>query len=235
MFRVPMGVTSTMNSPMFTVPSICSLLAKEEVKAKWKNLRDNFNKELKKIPTQRSGDGGEQENYFEYPGKWQHFTQLLFLKDVLIPRVTEGNLTESLDTLGTSSLPIEVIDSSQIPIRSEEFSYEIIEAEDVVLSPSADIPLQNCEQESTYSTSCPPAKKQKRKMSSFEEKLLQVEEEKLKLVGQSVRKEDEDTRFFDSLLPYFKKLGDVEKLRVKNYVERISEYSDKRTFAKREL
>ncbi|KAF6215850.1 hypothetical protein GE061_000185 [Apolygus lucorum] len=152
----------------------------EEVKAKWKNLRDNFNKELKKIPTQRSGDGGEQENYFEYPGKWQHFTQLLFLKDVLIPRVTEGNLTESLDTLGTSSLPIEVIDSSQIPIRSEEFSYEIIEAEDVVLSPSADIPQANCEQEIyLFNKLAPLQKSRKRKMSSFEEKLLHVEEEKL--------------------------------------------------------
>ena len=43
----------------------------------------------------------------------------------------------------------------------------------------------------------------------------------MKVLEESRRQQDEDTHFFDSLLPYFKKLGDIEKLRVRNEFQNI--------------
>lgn len=66
----------------------------EKVKSKWKYLRDNFRKELAKLPVSHSGDsGGEEES-----SRWPHFKTLLFLKDQFIPRRSTGNLTNKSRT-----------------------------------------------------------------------------------------------------------------------------------------
>lgn len=72
------------------------------VKNKWKNLRDRFKKELNKIPKFRSGDEGE--NAFRYNGTWCHFEAMLFLKHILTPKVTEGNIEDSGNTSRTDQL-----------------------------------------------------------------------------------------------------------------------------------
>ncbi|CAH1997432.1 unnamed protein product [Acanthoscelides obtectus] len=66
---------------------------REVVKTKWRNLRDTFQKELKKITVHRSGDPGSP-TLTNYTGKWVYFNDLWFLKDVMKPRETEGNCPE---------------------------------------------------------------------------------------------------------------------------------------------
>lgn len=60
-----------------------------------KNLRDTFLKEIKKVKKSRSGDA--QECAVIYTGKWIYYKSMLFLKDTMTPRDTEGNISEEDD------------------------------------------------------------------------------------------------------------------------------------------
>jgi len=59
---------------------------------KWKNLRDTFLREVKKVKKSRSGDA--QESAEIYTGEWIYYKSMLFLKDTTTPRDTEGNVYE---------------------------------------------------------------------------------------------------------------------------------------------
>lgn len=64
----------------------------EDVKRKWKNIRDTYLKEKKKVKKSRSGDS--QDNTEVYTGKWVYYHLLYFLKDTTSPRTTEGNVSD---------------------------------------------------------------------------------------------------------------------------------------------
>lgn len=68
------------------------MFTEDDAKKKWKNLRDTFLKEIKKVKKSRSGDG--QECAEIYTGKWIYYKSMLFLKDTMTPRDTEGNIFE---------------------------------------------------------------------------------------------------------------------------------------------
>ncbi|XP_030753749.1 transcription factor Adf-1-like [Sitophilus oryzae] len=59
-----------------------------DAKLKWKKLKDQFRKEVKKIPVPKSGDPS-------LPGKpkWQYFDQMYFLRDFVVPLQTQGKFT----------------------------------------------------------------------------------------------------------------------------------------------
>ncbi|CAH0696625.1 unnamed protein product [Spodoptera exigua] len=61
----------------------------DSLKKKWKNLKDGYRKELKKVPMLRSGDEGS-----DYKSQWKYFEQLSFLKDEYLPTVGETNLID---------------------------------------------------------------------------------------------------------------------------------------------
>lgn len=65
-------------------------------KKKWKNLRDTFIKELKKIPKPRSG--ADADNEPKYTGTWPYFESMSFLIVILKPRKTEGNIVPETDS-----------------------------------------------------------------------------------------------------------------------------------------
>ncbi|CAK1553313.1 unnamed protein product [Leptosia nina] len=63
------------------------------LRKKWKNIRDQFMKEFKKIPVSRSGDAGADQN----TSMWPYFKMMLFIKDDVTPEINEGNLDETTD------------------------------------------------------------------------------------------------------------------------------------------
>jgi hypothetical protein len=72
------------------VPIILSQIynfSKEVAKTKWKGLSDNFRKELKKLEKPKSGDSRQP-----IAPRWVHFTALQFVKVVMEPRNTSGNI-----------------------------------------------------------------------------------------------------------------------------------------------
>nr|CAI5819851.1 unnamed protein product [Callosobruchus analis] len=76
----------------------------KQVAHKWKNLRDYFRKQLKKVPLTRSG--GPREEALKNSA-WPHFKSLLFLKDQFLQRTSHSNLpyTDDETTIATISTP----------------------------------------------------------------------------------------------------------------------------------
>ncbi|XP_042873236.1 uncharacterized protein LOC122253890 [Penaeus japonicus] len=63
----------------------------DAAKKKFKNLRDQFRLELKKVPLGRSGD--PELPIEEYLTIWPWFRRMFFLKDQILRRATSGNLS----------------------------------------------------------------------------------------------------------------------------------------------
>jgi len=66
-----------------------------EAKKKWRNLRDQYKKELKKVKKPKSGSS--QDGLEKYHGKWSYFVSIQFLKDVETPRNTSGIFSDDCD------------------------------------------------------------------------------------------------------------------------------------------
>ncbi|XP_063590396.1 transcription factor Adf-1-like [Penaeus indicus] len=61
----------------------------EAAKKKFKNLRDQFRLELKKVPLEKSGD--QELQMEEYLTIWPWFRKMYFLKDQILRRANTGN------------------------------------------------------------------------------------------------------------------------------------------------
>jgi hypothetical protein len=94
--------------------------AEETVKAKWKNLRDTFRKEFKKVPQSHSGDGGEQAP--RYVGTWPHFGAMLFLQFVIARRLAKGNAEDPEVSKMSAAAANEHNESAQV--KEEVVIYE---------------------------------------------------------------------------------------------------------------
>ncbi|KAL1493833.1 hypothetical protein ABEB36_009519 [Hypothenemus hampei] len=182
----------------------------EEAKRKWRNLRDQFIKELKKIPKAKSGCS--QDCSATYSRKWQYFTNLLFLKDSVTPRNTEGNI-----------LPIDTSENTQSFEISEEEDLENISERVSDSISSIDVSQENLNKTQT-SRSKPilsswPKKKIKRNENlEVEQKLLEIENKKLSLLQTP---EDENLLFLRSLHPYMKRLYPFQQLRNRSKFQEI--------------
>nr|CAI5856881.1 unnamed protein product [Callosobruchus analis] len=102
--------------------------SKEEAKRKWRNLRDQFAKELKKVREPRSGDPTDEDGH--YTGRWQYFASLQFLKGIVAPRSTEGNVLHiEASQESQTSLPdtddIEGEQSSDASLTNVDFSSQV--------------------------------------------------------------------------------------------------------------
>ncbi|XP_075163331.1 transcription factor Adf-1-like [Haematobia irritans] len=71
---------------------------RDQLKKKWKGLRDQFRNEFKKNPAARSGDLGISEKEYNNYVVWPHYKSLLFLKDQIKPRKSTGNLVPSTES-----------------------------------------------------------------------------------------------------------------------------------------
>ncbi|CAH1993334.1 unnamed protein product [Acanthoscelides obtectus] len=65
----------------------------EIAKTKWKNLRDNFRAEVRKINKGKSGDAGGSQA--DHGSNWVWFKNLLFLKDQMVSRKMSSSLQSS--------------------------------------------------------------------------------------------------------------------------------------------
>lgn len=66
----------------FQSQNFCFYFSEETVKGRWKNLRDTFNRELKKVHKSRSGE--EASGPCRYKGTWCYFEDMDFLKRIII-------------------------------------------------------------------------------------------------------------------------------------------------------
>jgi len=156
---------------------------------------------LKKIPS--SSSGSSQENASLYTGKWCYFRSMLFLKDIAIPRSSNGNISNVVETE-------EIVKYNEIS-HDDQSSDEQIYTNDNILS----ISIPTTQRKNKIS------KKQKIGCN-FEQQLIDLQTKKLALLTESLAStEDDDMYFFKSILPYFKNMSPIQKLRVRSKIQNI--------------
>jgi len=161
------------------------------VKARWNGLRDNFQKEFKKADKPRSGDGALPQT-----PRWIYFKALKFLRDVMEPGKTSGNI--AFPTTCITEQP----DSEDTELNVEENEVQSTFSEDAT-SEIQDPPT------------CARAPKRKRGKSTlnYQEEMVRLEKIKLEwLSKQEGEENDEDLNFFRSLVSHIKQLPPTRKL-----------------------
>nr|XP_022904554.1 uncharacterized protein LOC111416692 [Onthophagus taurus]XP_022913138.1 uncharacterized protein LOC111423979 [Onthophagus taurus] len=209
----------------------------DDVKKKWKNLRDSYNRELKKVEKPRSGSDADQNG--QYQGDWPHFESMQFLKTILKPRKTTSNIQNEI--LDESDI---IDDDTMMSILSEQTSYNTqtdesqFNTDDTNLAtidgPTTDAATaQNAiSAQIRYDTSTPGSlhtpsralpnqKVQESAAKSIEEILITLEREKIDLMKKDLNEVDDDLNWFKSIMPYMKKLPSLNKLLFRTQVQEM--------------
>lgn len=196
------------------------MFSEDDVKRRWKNLRDQFRNELKKMPVGRSGDPG---NFHESFSNWKHFKALLFLTDQIKCRPLTGNLKKRKaenDLMSKTFLKDgeETFYSIEIPeAESEEFAQ--------IAEPSGTFEVSKGTLKTlTASKTELPAEISPNVRNPNKSEILAIEKRKLEILEHKQRTKnirDEDEAFFDSLLPHMKKLKPSKKLLCRMDIENI--------------
>lgn len=175
---------------------------------KWKYLRDQFRKELNKIPISRSGDECNT-----YKPSWPYFEMLLFLKDQLTAKQMSGNLcyTQSMDDQDNNETERQIMDENET--NNDDLSNrELQESASTARENTHQTNISRKRKRSNYNT------------SEVNAKLLEIEEQKLKLLAKDCSNDEEksdDYHFLISLLPLFKDFSNIQKLRVRTKFQQI--------------
>lgn len=220
-----------------------------KLKKKWKYLRDQFAIELSKMKLPKSGAAASD---METP-KWPHFKLLHFLKDIVKPRSSSGNLNVGHDvSIDLVAKKISVPDESGLNVGTEwasnlsvvnedtQYQDEALEDESVI-SLRTDTTEDNCtvtsnEQIETSSVQAPLATHsaygavKKRVKRTFKETVFELEKQKLEILREKIKKresrenvEDDDLHFLKSLLPHIKMIPQHKKLSFRSKIQEVVE------------
>lgn len=178
----------------------------------------------------RSGDS--QECAEIYTGKWMYYKLMLFLKDTVRPRSTEGNISDdnTLQENSEFSEIDEIENDSESDILSFANNPDIEQSlskpeseNDPFIVPTVVPPSLSSGSDVSQNISIKRKKKQPNK--EFETELLKLEQQKLAALIQSntnpVTVDDEDMLFLKSLHPYFHSMNPLEKLQVRNQIQTV--------------
>ena len=174
------------------VNTIFTVFAEEAAKTKWKGLRDNFRRELKKIDKPRSGDGAPP-----HTPRWIHYKALEFLRDVMEPGKTSGNIAS----------PTICIEEPQ----DSEVTQLNVEQNEVNSTFSEDATSEV--QDHSTTLRAPKRKRGRGKCNtSYQEELVRLEKQKLEWLSKQEEEQNDDLNFFRSLVPHIKQLPPTRKL-----------------------
>lgn len=175
------------------------------MKKRWKHLKDQYRKELKKQPIHRSGDEAD-----DWESTWQYFTMMSFVKDEIMPAPSTGNLS-ALNTQTDSTQETENTDVQNDILHDSEV--ELIATAATSLSPQPSLPTSSSSQVSA------------KKRTTIREHMLEIERKKLILMEKRLTESDntnlnhdEDFLFFKSILPCMKKLTDLQRFQLRGKV-----------------
>ncbi|XP_063227164.1 uncharacterized protein LOC134537204 [Bacillus rossius redtenbacheri] len=193
-------------------------------RAKWKNLRAYFAKELRELEIPKSGSGGNTKTV----STWSFFSQLMFLKDVIVssscPRDDNLHVSKEATTQDSN-------DASQSSETNVTNNYETFEQQSESLAILADVIPEtstlSVSQETEYNFLKKRSEVRKRKQTSSqqrckEDELIEIEKKKIALLEKEINTtEDPDLNFFKSLLPYMHCFNGLQKLRVRAAIQEI--------------
>ncbi|KAI8439665.1 hypothetical protein MSG28_013370 [Choristoneura fumiferana] len=188
---------------------------KDQIKVKWRNLRDQFHRELKKNPVSESGS----PEVDKYGGKWAYYDMLTFLKDHITVRPAEdvradAEDDDSFDNVGDTRVVIK---------RDIDFDEEMPNEVDFL------DPLDHND-DTSDSMMTPLAQQGSSKKIRLNKNLKRVKmmnvqrqmEIPRRMHRTSVGRElDEDLHFALSIVPYLKRLDPLRKLIVRNEIQNL--------------
>lgn len=149
---------------------------------------------LRKLETKKSSSDDELP---PYEGKWRHYNQLVFLKDTfvrrdLVPKTIYVSDEEDSNTTLEHSIFYEL---SKSPPKKEKDPPPVL--------------VQRKRKRDSHSAAS---------QDSVEHKILKTES---KILGYLEKSDDDDLMFLKSLLPYFKQMDPVQKLRIRSLFQNI--------------
>lgn len=200
------------------------------MKKKWKYLRDQFAAELKKFPSARSGDAaGDKQT-----SKWVYFQLLFFLKDVIEPRTSTGNLSSVIASNAAESEDVSLPGSPRQEHEMSDMDPPFSTEENTTASLPTMQDKSACKdalsnKQSLHSVPYVQKKKgsnKRMKQDDYNQSFLEIEKQKMQyLLEKSGRKQDkdddEDLMFFKSLLPHVKKISPTQKLAFRGQIQVI--------------
>ncbi|XP_066960935.1 uncharacterized protein [Macrobrachium rosenbergii] len=196
------------------------LIDEISAKRKWKNLKDYYRKEIKKLENPRSGDGASEMVH----STWPYFTQLSFLKDIYRPASRSSNLSQGENTQVTED------DQSVAGDDTESDASHVSQSfmSHTSRPPSPSLSLDNGSTSQDISWQTKPSSSNKRRRPNLDyvarknEQLIEIEKQKLEFLRKDQEESDnEDLLFFKSLLPYMKKLNTTKKLRIRSQIQNL--------------
>lgn len=157
---------------------------------------------MKKLEKPKSGDSRQP-----VAPRWVHFTALQFLKDVMEPRRTSGNIPA----------PEEHEDDDSTGTQSQEAGPSTVEEE--ALSVDPDLDTISTHSETAEKSFCRKRKRGNTKYNHQQE-MLNLEREKFEWIRQQEDRQDDDDDllFFKSLLPCIKRMPLSKKLKFRSQI-----------------
>ncbi|XP_031329810.1 uncharacterized protein LOC116160687 [Photinus pyralis] len=203
----------------------------DEVKSKWRGLRDTFRKEFNKSKKQKSGDGAESV----VTSKWPYYKILLFLSKTVERRKLHGNISPQKENNDNSSSEtestLEAADNAYSDTQStiQESSQQIVNTD--IHQPST----SGNKVTSTFNTPSSSTLQSKKntnnrlkyaknsETNSMDEKFLEIERAKLEILSQHKNREggDSEHQFLLSLLPFLKAVPHNRQMLVRSKLQQV--------------
>lgn len=197
----------------------------EQARKAWENLRDTFRRKLKTDTETKSGQGRSEIV------KWPFFNIMMFLKDVMIPRESSGNLPltydeNELSPSNLSNATLEDVDEENTNDAEADINCSIREPETSGSEFTSFAIPQSKQQPSSslkknYKNDNNTILSKKQKQNSYDSQVLEIERRKISLMEKrfsrptNTHQDDQDYAFFMSLLPSVKQLNQIEKMRLR--------------------
>ncbi|XP_022817813.1 uncharacterized protein LOC111350452 [Spodoptera litura] len=224
---------------------IAALLGKEKnfIKHKWRNLRDQFLRESKKVKVPYDNPTKPYIEY--YRGKWLYFEQMLFLRKSLptdVVTVKDNEYPEEMEIQEESIIKEEVVEYEENPLLSNtvftvdhsDYCHDYDGATPIhslcigndnnfIINPKDEMieKINNEEKLSEASISS----SRKRKCSDSTESVVSEKTKRLSVNENSSCEDqsdiDDDLHFVKSLVPFLRKLTPIRKLLVRNEIQNL--------------
>ncbi|XP_028175498.1 proton pump-interactor BIP131-like [Ostrinia furnacalis] len=218
----------------------------EDLRRKWKNLKDSYRKEFKKsCKITSSFDGTE---WYESP--WQYYNSMSFMRNILLKSPEQKPLllenVPDAPQLPADQNPVERNCVEQKPVKQKPVDQKPLERKPVEHKPAtrkraapkpAAPKRAESEEVSSDSSSSSSSKEsthviKKRNVAPYNKiraEYLEIEKRKLKMLEDEIKRsqnnegaaKSEDYHFLMSLMPQMEKLEPVQKLRVRNKINKI--------------
>ncbi|XP_063365237.1 uncharacterized protein LOC134653800 [Cydia amplana] len=191
---------------------------KDQIKMKWRNLRDQFSREVKKNPVGEDGTPAIEK----YIGKWAYYDSLTFLKDNVYWNPSDDiRLEDSQD--GFNDYKRERESDISVIIKRDPDIDEDIERDiegDRFLDPLEALEVQEDTSDSnlvTETNEVPRKRLCQRTIRTYPRQLPSDGSQ----AARSSREIDDDLHFALSLVPYLRRLDPLRKLIIRNEMQNL--------------